>query len=415
MSRFILPAVASLVASSLVAAPVSKEPAAKALVAGLSNPSKKVRNESATALRNRADALPWLRRAARSTDKDTAKRAADLLAPSEKSRQDDVAKVIDACIRDGYIDLLTEWHQYWKPREEAELWAVGPRAAKAGMELFAKSVPLAEREEYEKWLAWAAGLGPRYHNFHNGPCPDRFVGGQGVWFIRTDRLGTGPNDLLFASVGGPAWPRGGLARGANLLALGPIRTLSRIDTAFLACDGEVWSEAPKFAGRPGGVNLGQAIIVCRGNFTGASWVRGSVLLVDGDVDLRGDTIWDSLIRASGEIKLPKGVKPLNCDIKAHAKDATAPYKFFELSDVGLSLADDEEGLVVRGVKEGTPFGNCGIEKGDLIRVIDDVPAGTSEEFRRKVRRAMVRQGDCLLTVRRGDKTLDLPVFFPLPK
>lgn len=32
-----------------------------------------------------------------------------------------------------------------------------------------------------------------------------------------------------------------------------------------------------------------------------------------------------------------------------------------------------------------------------------------------VRRALVRQGDCLLTITRGDKTYDLPVFFPLPK
>lgn len=415
MSRFILPAVAALVASSLVAAPVSQEPEVKKLVAGLSDPNEKVRDASSAALKRRADAVPWLRRAARSTDKGTAKRAADLLAPLEKKRQEVVAKAIDVCIRDGYIDLLTEWHQYWKPREEAELWAVGPRAVKAGMELFAKSVPLAEREEYEKWLAWAAGLGPMYHSFHNGPCPDRFVGGKGVWFIRTDRLGTGPNYLLFASVGGPAWPRGGLAHGANLLALGPIRTLPTIDTAFLACDGEVWSEVPEYADRQLGIDLTRVVLVCRGNFTGGSRVGASVLLVDGDIDLTGSEPKDCLIRASGEIRLPKRYSPENCTIEAHAKDATAPYKFFELSDVGLSLADDEEGLVVTAAKANTPFGNSGIEKGDLIRAIDDAPAGNSEEFRKKVRRAMVRQGDCLITVTRSDKTLDLPVFFPLPK
>jgi S1-C subfamily serine protease len=86
-----------------------------------------------------------------------------------------------------------------------------------------------------------------------------------------------------------------------------------------------------------------------------------------------------------------------------------------LPDVGLSLADDEVGLVVTAVKPGTPFGDCDIRKGDLVRAIDDEPAGDSEEFRRKVRRAMVRQGDCLVTVTRGDKTIDLPVFFPHPK
>jgi S1-C subfamily serine protease len=71
--------------------------------------------------------------------------------------------------------------------------------------------------------------------------------------------------------------------------------------------------------------------------------------------------------------------------------------------------------VPRRVKPDTPFGNCGLAKGDLIRAIDDTPAWNAEEFRKLVRRALVRQGDCLITVIRGDKTIDLPVFFPLPK
>ncbi len=156
--------------------------------------------------------------------------------------------------------------------------------------------------------------------------------------------------------------------------------------------------------------------MCRGNFTGARAVGASVLLVDGDIDLtQTDRLHDRLIRASGEIRLPKDVKPQNCTIEAHAKNATPPYRFFELADVGLSVADDEEGLVVTTVKADTPFGTCGLQKGDLIRAIDDAPAGHSEPFRKAVRRALVRQGDCLLTVVRGDKTLDLPVFFPMPK
>jgi S1-C subfamily serine protease len=156
-------------------------------------------------------------------------------------------------------------------------------------------------------------------------------------------------------------------------------------------------------------------VVYRGNFIGRN-VGASVLLVDGDIDLSGASeLQDSLIRASGEIRLPKGKKPNNCTIEAHAKDATAPYKFFELADVGLSVAAGKEGVVVTDVKADTPFGNCGLAKGDLIRAIDDTPAGNSEEFRKLVRRALVRQGDCLLTVTRGDKTLDVPVFFPLPK
>src|SRR5262249_54562264 len=152
-------------------------------------------------------------------------------------------------------------------------------------------------------------------------------------------------------------------------------------------------------------------------FRGGS-VFASVLLVDGDVELFDYgrfKIQDSLIRASGEIRIPKNAKVVNSTIQPYAKNPTAPYKFFALSDVGLSLIDDEEGLVVGDVNKDTPFGNAGIAKGDIIQAIDDTRAGDSEQFRKLVRKALVAQGDCLVTVARGDKTLDLPVFFPLPK
>ena len=82
----------------------------------------------------------------------------------------------------------------------------------------------------------------------------------------------------------------------------------------------------------------------------------------------------------------EGVTPAGCTIEAGAKDATAPYKFFELSDVGLSVIDSDEGLLVTAVKAGTPFGDCGLAKGDVIRAIDDAPAGRAAEFRKLVRR-----------------------------
>jgi hypothetical protein len=183
---------------------------------------------------------------------------------------------------------------------------------------------------------------------------------------------------------------------------------------FVVCDGgfDNWDSEPTWGG------TSTAFIACRGNFRGGN-VFSSVLLVDGDVELfdhGAGQVRDSLIRASGEIHIPKSIKLVNSTIEAHAKNPTAPYKFFELSDMGLSLVDDEEGLVVADVKPNTPFGNSGLAKGDIIQAIDDTaPGGHSGEFRRKVRRAMVVQGDCLLIVARGDKTLDLPVFFPLPK
>jgi hypothetical protein len=89
MSRVVFFALA--VASGWVAAAPVPQPPAALLVAGLSDPSAKVRDEAVAALRGRVDALPWLRRAARSADADTARRAAALLAPHEPKQPADGA------------------------------------------------------------------------------------------------------------------------------------------------------------------------------------------------------------------------------------------------------------------------------------------------------------------------------------
>jgi hypothetical protein len=415
MSRFILLAsVAVVTAGVLIAAPVPQELPAKALVDGLSNSSEKVRNESAAALKSRVDALPWLRRAARSTDKDTARRAAELVAPYEPKRQPAVAKAIEVCLRDKCLDLFMEWHHYWKPEAEGDLWPVLPRAAQPGLDLLAKSCSKEEWATFDKQLAWFDTVDS---HTHNGPCPERFEAVRGAWTIRTDQLRVfSPQNIRYASVAARAslGPR----RGGHFLVLGPVHA-TELNTVFVACDGTVRNNTTfgEF-GSAYGITTARAFVVCRGNFTGASTVGASVLLVDGDVDLtRTLRPKNCLIRASGEVRLhpSPNFQPVNCTIETHVKNPTAPYKFFELADVGLSLADDEEGLMVTGVKADTPFGNSGIAKGDLVRAVDDAPVGNSEEVRKLVRRALVRQGDCLVTVVRGDKTFDLPVFFPLPK
>lgn len=406
--------VLAMLTATAFAAPVPSEPDAKALVAKLSDPEEKVRDEASAALKGRTDALPWLRRASRSRVPITAARADKLLAPHETKRQEAVPKAIDACIRDGCADLFVEWHQFWKPKDKDDLWPVGPRMGKAALRA-TDSIKLPGEENWlEHWIAVNASEN-RPARYHDGPLTSDRPIPDGAWHVRTDQLCDPQRPFTFASVNGPIsdlW-----LRDAYFYSLGPVYT-ARVESVCALCDGPIevrrliHREQPRY----GAIYVSNCFLACRGEVQTISNVYNSVLAVDGDIDLsHASEIKNSLIRASGEIRLPPKVKPENCKIEAHAKTATAPYKFFELSDVGLSLADDEEGLVVTNAKAETPFGNCGLAKGDLIRLIDDAPAGHSEEFRKLVRRALVRQGDCLLTVARGDKTIDLPVFFPLPK
>jgi hypothetical protein len=412
MSRFVFFALA--VGGGLFAAPVPQPPAM--LVAGLSDPSAKVRGEVAEALKGRVDALPWLRRAARSTGADTARRAAALLAPQESKRQKVVAQAIDTCIRDGQADLFMEWHHYWQPEAKDDLWPVGPRMAQAGHDEFLKRCSPEVAKIWEREPARVARFKPRSHDGPLAQMPKESTANK-TWSIRTDRWWKGRlfDDLAFASVAESAWlDRGG---GGRFFVLGSVHASSLQTIAFVICDGEFYNGQSYESGDQRWSNAGRSFVACRGDFRGGS-IGSSVILVDGDVELFDDAgceVRDSLIRATGEIRLPKTAKVVNSTIQPHAKNATAPYTFFDLPDVGLSAADDEEGLVVAAVKPGTPFGTCGLKTGDVVLAIDDVRAGSSAEFRRQVRRAMVRQGDCLLTVARGADTLDLAVYFPLPK
>ena len=163
--------------------------------------------------------------------------------------------------------------------------------------------------------------------------------------------------IRFASVGGPARVSEQLR--AQYLALGSVQS-SDIDTAFVACDGDVWKEMPEF-GPTLGVQATRSVMVCRGNLTGGGRDRVGRARGRGHrPDAWRSDLRFSVIRASGEGGMPRFKDaPLTggFDVRPAPKDATAPYKFFELADVGLSVVDDEEGLVVAEVKPGTPFGS----------------------------------------------------------
>ena len=395
----------AVAAGGLAAAPVPRP--AQELVAKLSDSSAKARDETAVALRGRADAAPWLRRAARSADKDTARRAADLLAEFAKKRQAMAPAAINACIRDGRADLFVEWHHFWQPESKDDLWPVGPKASKLGMDTFAKLSPMGRHNSLADEIDRLYAVPATGVIAHDGPFATRE--GSGAWRLRTDLI-DGNEWIAFASVAGlinTGWLRSGY-----YFTLGNVRA-SRVSCSNLVCDGRLDGEYSP-VGIPALSVIGSSFVACRGNAVmPKAEVRNLVLLVEGDVDLsNSEVVQDSTIRASGEIVLKKGYKPVNCTIQPRARDATAPYRFFELADVGLGVADDEEGMVVADLRPGTSFGASGLKKGDVVLAIDDAPPGHSSAFSRAVRRALVRQGDCLLTVARGRDTLDVPVYFP---
>jgi hypothetical protein len=257
--------------------------------------------------------------------------------------------------------------------------------------------------------------------FRDGPLPPD--ADDGMWRLRAPHLRDAPwtVTVLLASVAGPVQTY--RLQGSRVLALGPVGAVN-IGGSVVVCDGPVYgqptADARDLVAGDGAANVGGSVLVCRGNVKLWMDVKNSVIFADGDVDLswaNKPAAENCVIRASGTVRVSADPtrRPINCTIEERVKNPTAPYAFFELADVGLSVTDDEEGMVVTRVTPDSPFGLAGLAKGDVILALDDAAPGHSERLRKAVRRALVRHGDCLITVARGAQTLDVPVFFPLPK
>ncbi len=402
-----------LAALACAAAPVPSAPPVEKLVRALGSSEKSERDAAERELRTRADAPPWLRRAARTGDKDTVRRALALLEPHDRKRVAGARAALDACFRDRSIDTFIEWYHLWQPDKKEELWEVGPRFGHAAVDLFGKHFKRDGTNPLEDAMLNLFKPAQK-HTFHDGPLPDDIPGS--IVMARGDSIRHvhGAKAFAFACLTGDARHETSVL--GYTLTLGDCDSLFAQAAVIFSCG--TWPGQWERSGqRQWPMNASDSVLIFRDHFrVQVAHLHNVILLVDGDITVDSVAqLRNCIIRATGDIHLPKGREVKNCTIEPRAKNATAPYRFFELSDVGLSVADDEEGMVVRTTKPNTPFGNAGLERGDLIRGIDGAPAGHSGQFRAAVRRALVRQGDALVTVVRGDKQFDVPVFFPLPK
>lgn len=402
-----------LAAIAGAAAPVPSPSPIEKLVRALGSAEEGERDVADRELRGRADAPPWLRRAARNGDKDTIRRALALLEPHDRKRVAGARAALDVCLRDGAVDSFIEWYHLWQPEKKDELWEVGPRFGRAAVDLFGKHFKHGGTNPLEDAMIDLFAPSQR-HTFYDGTIPDELAGS--VLIARGDsiRAAHAGSAFAFACLTGSA--RHEISMRGYSFTLGDCDAQLASGAVVLSCG--TWPCQPDGWGQTWRtMSATDSVLVFRNPIRVlTASLHKVILLVDGDITIAASAnLTHCIIRATGDIHLPKGREVKNCTIEPRAKNATAPYRFFELTDVGLSVADDEEGMVVRAAKPNTPFGNAGLEPGDLIRGIDGAPAGHSEQFRASVRRALVRQGDALVTIVRGDKQFEVPVFFPLPK
>lgn len=380
----------------------------------LGDPDFRMREEASKKLTSAPQAAPWVRRAVKSTDPEIANRARRLVSGYTRRQLDSLSKVVMS----QPVDVFVEWYLVWRPDRQEDLWQpgfdLGQRGVAAVSQHLPKDVTSKLRASLPRNLKDLETLRSDPVRMHDGP---EVKFGSGCWLIRTETLLSPPSALVMGVVRGP-FLREGVGMGSIIYSLNQVNLTVATFNSVLIAHGD--ARPSQKSGYDHFGTLVDSLLVTRGDVAGPSIsLASSVILAGGDVTVgRACSLKNSTIIAGGKVTMPKPERVENCIIKENVKNPTAPFTFFELADVGLSVgtpAKDAKGLPVAEVKADTPFGKAGVQKGDTILTIDDAPPGDAEAFRVKLRRAIVVQGDTLLTVSRGGKSLDLPVYFPLPK
>jgi hypothetical protein len=194
-----------------------------------------------------------------------------------------------------------------------------------------------------------------------------------------------------------------------------------IDWSLVAASGDVCAS-------PGGVKF--SVIVAGGNLKVGN-AQGTLFVCDGDVEF--PTFADGCaIVARGKVTSLRGMP--KCVIRSEGsflhldrngkkillKDGTpdpfAFIKFFELSDVGLTVAEPEgpgepvqDGVCLKEVRKGSPFSPA-LQAGDVVTAIDGTKAASQEVFRRLLRKRMAQGGPRItFTVRRAGQNVEVAV------
>ncbi|MGL6097916.1 MAG: PDZ domain-containing protein [Fimbriiglobus sp.] len=264
----------------------------------------------------------------------------------------------------------------------------------------------------------------------HGSLYDHFVGEQvtipanhsRMALVRADRciFDTYEKDSLMAAVRtefqDPPKRAGGKGPWYNsVLLVNADVELNWVNECLVVCDGDV----VLVDGR-----VHQSVVIANGTIRAVRRDRGAII-VDGVVVRRDPEypvtdISRSWVAAGADIELPGRVKDIDAGV-LHARglisldkaqppgpekrffqnQPSLPYgvRFLDPKELGLDARPAAGGIRLDEVAAGSPFAGPGLRAGDVIQVMNGRPVGTSQEFRRELRRAIV-MGSAVVEVRR---------------
>jgi hypothetical protein len=350
------------------------------LIQRLSNKHFKVREEAARQLLEREDAAPALQRILQvpGSDPEVARRAAQILAEFNRRDARRVLQRLQSLGEQGEVDLLVEWfvrRRRWAPEDSA--WQMlGDLARK---------------------LVQLETQGPRKTNLpHSESTP--FVDFRRYrTLVRPKTVDFAPRQLQRGSY---------LARGeeivADVLAQSLIATSGNFRASFLG-------GSAVFAGGSVAVKeVSNSVIICDGEFKARHYVGGCIIIARGPVQCP-DKLHNSLIVSLGTVQVPKDTDGKDTLIQEKEPNPLGFVKFFDPARAGIEVRQAEDGVRVKTAFEGKRFARAGLKAGDLIAALDGEAIKDPESFRRLLRRKLAEGGASKLKVRRGEKTLEIPI------
>jgi hypothetical protein len=339
-------------------APAAK-PSVAELIEQLNSRDFKKREAAARALTERDDALSALRQALESPHAEVRRRAALILDTRGNATRQRILKRVLACIKNGQIDqtldLLTAepdcGDTAWQPLLD-----------------LARSVAAKGKEKYDLKFLVPVLLDAAQRRSQD-PKRAGLVPGMTLADRRTVTRGAIARDFI--------------AR-CEIICGGPLRVKSHFADNIVLVKGDVTVER-------------------------SSIVR-SFVLCDGNITTNNDASLDSVLIATGTIKVKD---PLNkCLIieNADMQIDLRQLRFYGLDQAGVEVAAEKGGLVAKKVLPGKPLAAAGLRAGDRLLALDGTKIKDEAQLRRLLRRRTAFAQKASLTVGRAGKgKLDLTV------
>jgi S1-C subfamily serine protease len=164
-----------------------------------------------------------------------------------------------------------------------------------------------------------------------------------------------------------------------------------------------------------------SIIVIDGHLKRIYGATDSIIIVRGDIikapppvrypDIEFYGLRNSIIICTGKYRPSDKCIETKSYLKDQVEQPLGFIKWFTIGEVGLEVSPaPSDGLQVDKLHDGKPARKAGLDLGDVIIAVDGMQIDGQESLRRRLMRGVVNER-CTVTVKRGGKSLDVPLDF----